>query len=491
MSLADLRTAVFDQVDWAPNQSTDAKRRVDGFINRAQRLLSMDCPFAFFEDEFSLATRGDWETDDASVSGDTVSTSSNGDDWVLERDLATTSLAAGDLWPVDGSWDGRMIALTHGTNDIRRHRIRTIWTTGTTQFISIDTPAAAADTYSAVEYRIYDEGYYLPDDIIQISSIRMHRANEATPLRPLGQDAAEKMSLKDLPSQTATGRPRSWYRIPEFRMPTPTYTPAVALDAEFTWNNDQPAGTFDYCFTYCWGWRDVEFSQATPPIRANAHDPILQPLWESAPSPISAEITVVYNADAIKVTLPDVDYMLGFGEAGTDRLNKSGWYKRVYRRRISVTSGNGNEYIEAPDVFYYLDDVDGSVTTLDDRGYAIPDTTVRLDSPSGFMGIGLYPRPDDRYVLDIRAIRKPMLLEDDQDEPYVHEEAQDAIVDRALAFLYEAEGNQAMMTAAMQRYWDHVSVIAKRYGPGIPPTTIWHRIPARARGYRRARKSWV
>ena len=56
MNLKDIRDAIFSQADWAPTQSTDAKNRVDTFINRAYMQMSEEAPFLFFEQTIPFAT---------------------------------------------------------------------------------------------------------------------------------------------------------------------------------------------------------------------------------------------------------------------------------------------------------------------------------------------------------------------------------------------------------------------------------------------------
>ena len=77
-----------------------------------------------------------------------------------------------------------------------------------------------------------------------------------------------------------------------------------------------------------------------------------EPLWESSPSPVSAQVTTTNPTDnnvpspAVKLTLPNIEYMQGFMTRGAQRragalqtftrsnYRESGWWVRIYRRRI-------------------------------------------------------------------------------------------------------------------------------------------------------------
>ena len=107
MNRSDIRQAVFDQIDWQPDTSTDIINRLDRFVNRAYQQLALEAPFLFFEDKVHFAT----EIEVNSVSGtatDRLAVNST-DVRVLERPEGITGIAN---FPTDGSWDGREIEMT-------------------------------------------------------------------------------------------------------------------------------------------------------------------------------------------------------------------------------------------------------------------------------------------------------------------------------------------------------------------------------------------
>ena len=59
MNLGEIRTRIFNQIDWSPTTSAEAVTRTNGFINRAYEQLCLEAPFLFFESEVKLATKPD------------------------------------------------------------------------------------------------------------------------------------------------------------------------------------------------------------------------------------------------------------------------------------------------------------------------------------------------------------------------------------------------------------------------------------------------
>ena len=219
MNLGEIRAAMFSQADWAPKQSADAKTRANEFINRAYFQLTQEAPFLFFEKRVGFATLPDTTPDTDAIqditpasAADTVSVLNN-DPWVLQRDLATT-LGGMNLWDTTGRWAGRMIIVTDSAGVEHRRMIRDIWTVaGPTnrQYISLYQPWGNL-TDTLMDWRIFSEDYYLPDNVIQVNSIRLFRQNQNWPLDIIGQMEAEYLSLADSPVSTVGGVPRNAFR---------------------------------------------------------------------------------------------------------------------------------------------------------------------------------------------------------------------------------------------------------------------------------------
>ena len=515
MNLGNTRDRLFSQVDWSPKQSQDAKDRTDQFINRAQNQLALEAPFLFWEDILQFITLPDFEPDTgmlvaAVVTADTVLVNSS-DPWVLQRTLATTVVDADGTaltaWDVTGLWNGRQIEVTGVDGEIHRHQIRDVWTTSTTQYLSLVRPWHNL-TDTAMAYRIYTRDYALPDDLVQVYSIRLVENNQNFPLSVMGQLEAEKLSLADGPSQIASGTPRVAFRRPhQAPLSSPTQAPVVTAPGTTEWVGPEPTGEFSYVFTYIWGYRDAEDQNAGPKgsvLTSTASH--REPVWESSPSPATASVVVAdagaSNSVALLITTPNIDQMLGFNEAGDTRRNHTGIRKRIYRRRHSVTSTTTNyanldnaatngSQIESPDKYFLINEVAGVDVIWQDTGLFVPDYNRPLRQVHGYQSLALYPRPDARYEVDVRCLRRPPELVDDEDVPRLHAEAMEVLFFKALTLLYESMGNMKMADRSEKKYRDYLQTLTKRYGDMRYPAEPLRRKPARAsRGSRKPYRKW-
>ena len=555
MNLKGIRDAIFAQADWAPTQSPDALVRVNRFINRAYNQISLEAPFLFFESILKFATQPDvvptLATDTLQIHTvpDTLTPASR-NPWVFATTLPVGT-AGVTQWKTDRSWDGRMLEITtidsEGVSRVVRNRIRSVWTGtipagGTNICISVETPWDYA-THGYGEFaswRVYTDAYYLPDDVIAVKSTRLFLGGENWPLDVISQTEAEDYSLMDKRSVVAHGTPRTMFRKPHFQMPAPTVAPLPTADTEenvLKWYGPEPPGQFQYAFTYCWGKRDIQFRNPngaywqgyaanvqntdTPGYSAttDASHRMREPLWESAPSPLTAAQTVsitltteapaLYTSPGVKLAFPNIDYMQGFFTKGTeqggpfDRISvpQSGWYIRVYRRRLTADFTNYSvlgtvvntqrvhgtadlQNIESPDAYYLLtelniDELNDGVWV--DRGEVIPDYSRRMRDIHGYQGIGLYPMPNKRFEVDVRCVRRPQELMDDQDAPLIHAEAVETLITRALVYLRESEGASDLAMLAMGQYERALANLTKRYGSLLPASRSVTRRMARAR----------
>lgn len=579
MNLKDIRNALFSQTDWAPTQSTEAVARVNDFINRAYNDVCLEAPFLFFESQVKFATQVDAVP---TLAADTISIAvvdttapmetSAENPWVFRQGV-TVGTANALVWATDRSWDGRTIEIdvpdpTTGKITSYRNTIRSVWKKtlppgaggGEYYQLSVVTPWPYQKMGKGpFDYRIYSDKYYLPDDVVQVKSMRLWHENRNWPLDVVGQEEAEEYSFADSPRVVSHGLPRTVFRREHFQL----RGPAVAADAAladnpqlYRWLGPEPAGTFEYVITYCWGKRDTQLRNPTMGYHLGYADSwendqgafegtiadlgrpekssqnrFREPLWESAPSPISSQVIVPPPPDqgvaspSVKLTLPNIEYMQGFLTTGLqsydggggpltaaflrENFRESGWHVRIYRRRVAanftnynlmrtipplgVGAGNGGaeitglQKLDLPTAFFLLaefriDDVNEGV--FYDEGRIIPDYHRRLRDTHGYQTIKMYPYPDQRYEVDVRCIRRPPKLADDQDAPLVHAEAVDLIIHRSLMFLYENMGNPQMAQLAKGRYDENLLTLSKRYGDLRPP-----QIPV-LRRFSRARTSY-
>ena len=541
MNLGEMRAAIFAQADWGPKTSTEAKNRANEFINRAYNLLSLEAPFLFFEDELHFATQKDevptLATDLVDVQG--------GDPWVLSADLAPGTANALD-WPTDRSWDGRWIELKDSNNTYHRHQIRTIWQEGSganAYRMSLYTPyngvTNSAVSTTGMQYRIYTPHYALPADVVAVNTMRLFQENEGFPLDIMGQMEAEQKRIADAHRNVASGKPRVAYRRKHWTMPSPTEEPeqlplpADRESAQFQWFGPEPGGTFQYVYTYCWGRRDDQHWRHNPglnkstvasrlawcnpsgtplPLYSISHATQTDlynelsslgdrarfaPLWESSPSPASDVITASTTGSGILLKFPDIEKIQGYGyPSQAERFRRSGWRIRIYRKRLSSTAdssftGFDTMDVEDSEVYYLMMEVPGWCTEIIDNGAITPDYGTRLKNVHGYQNVALYPRPDQRYEVDVRCVRRPDPLVNDQDAPRVHPEAVELILQRALTFLYEAQGNKGMSATSLARYDRNLMTLTKRYGDLRTPARAMYRRVSRGHPVSRNYRQWA
>ena len=472
MNLGDVRKRVLEQLDWQPTQSSDFVALVDRLINRSYQTLSREAPYLFWEQKVRLATQVDTSSV-SDVTADLLAVNTT-DAYVLERAESPTS---GATWVFDGTWDGREIEATDSAGQTHRRTIREVWNDSgdAKDRLSLDRPwPNTSDT--GMEYRIFTDRYYLPEDTIELRSATLftdtnYRLSVAT------QYDMERLQLQDFKGRFVS-RPEIIYRNAPFRLDAPTLAPVAEVSAN-GWKGPDPAGDFDYVYTYCWGRRDDDFDTALGKKF---------PKWESPPSPVSNRIVATFGGLATNVTLPNVDFMLNFGTAGTKRLNRSGYYIRVYARRYTR---DGGPRIETPEVFFLVGEVSGSAEVYTHDGSELLDYQNRLRDKHGYQSITFYPMPDNRYEVDLRVLARPKPLVNDQDTPLIHEDGTEALILKTLQMLHRHNGSEQSAVLSQEEYDRALRNLTKRYG-SIPYQHIRKR-PARVTpsGGRYARRSIV
>lgn len=462
MNLGDVRKRVLEQLDWQPTQSADFVALVDRLINRSYQTLCREAPYLFWEKKVRFATQADV----SSVSG--VSTDrlavNSGDSFVLERAESPTG---GATWLFDGTWNGRQIEVTDSDGQTHRRTIREVWNAGgaSKDRLSLDRPWPNT-TDTAMTYRIFTESYYLPADTIEIRSATLftdtnYRLSVAT------QYDMERLQLQDFKGRF-TARPEVLYRGQPFSLDAPTLAPEVTLRSGIGWAGPNPAGKFDYCYTYCWGRRDGDYLSATG---------FKTPKWESPPSPVSSTIETTTSGDSIGLILPDVDQMLNFGVAGSVRLNKSGYFMRIYARQYTA---DASPPVEASSVFHLLAEIADQSYAHD--GADILDYQTRLQDTHGYQSVKLYPMPDARYEVDVRTLARPKALVHDQDTPVIFEDGTEALILKTLQMLHRHNGSEQAAVVSQEEYDRTLRNLTKRYG-SIPYQHIRKR-PARVNARR-------
>jgi len=497
MNKGDIRTRVLEQVDWQPDQSTSFKDKIDQMINRAYNHLALEAPFLFFEDQCRIITEPD--VTNGTSTGDLLARHAT-DTRLLYRVVTDAHLADGSAttWKFDGTWDGRMIEITRTDGTTYRRRIRELLRADDgdpeVHYIVLDQPWDLGDVLSAVlTYRIFTPEYELPADVVELRSARIY-GDTHYDLEVRNQYDMERYDYVDYQG-TQQGRPTALFRGRHHQIDAPMVPAQIKLTDEnqtsLAWQGPDNPGTFDYCFTYVWGKRDSELQ---------APNSLFEPKWESAPSPISPEVTAG-AATSILLTFPFIDqglddyyYQTGTtpsGVAKRPREQGSGIRIRIYVRRH--TNDNIDKIPNHPmndGVFYLLTEIDGGaddgLVQYTHNGNIMPEYRRRLSETHGYQTIRLHPMPDARYEIDCRSLRKPQKLINDQDAPRIHVEAVEVLIQKTLGMVHLMEGAADLATDSEARYQSMLQTLTKRYGM-IPRSRLVKKIARVRRPYRDVR----
>ena len=517
MNRADIRQAIFDQIDWQPESSTDARSKLNRFINRAYQQLALEAPILFFEDKAQFRTQIDVSANTAiTADGLTqVIASINTPGLVWSRTYAITDGAPSGVdasiteWELDPlgyvtnhvahPWDGRWLEITDASGRVHRRRIRRLWYTETSQvgagfhtdYIALDEPldleefASIATEYTELDYRISTQSYYLPADTIEVRSLRIWSTERREPLALVYTEEAEQQWWDDIQGSGASGVPRKAFRTDYFQLPAPTFRPIVEVKKGATsWDDKykQPQGTFEFFYTICWGAIDKtrvaigETNQVSEQRR---------PRWESAPSPTSAQAAITALTNIAEVTTPDIGAPYGFSpDDGEIEDNRSGYWKRIYARRVSSTrtSASTQALTEDPDEFFLVGWQDAQGTIFTFNGNLI-NFTEPYRMTHGYSGLQLSPLPDTAYDVDIRYLRKPHPLNMDQSVPRIPPEAIEVLVQKAIILVYESLGSHELAAISTNTYRERLVTLTKRYGS--LPSGVFRKRLARATGHDR------
>lgn len=475
MNLKDIRQAITRQMDYQPKTSTEFQVRINEQINRALRRMATNYPGVYFDDVRTLQVGPDHAP--ASKTADVLQVADS--PYVLRATLLTTDPDA-LAWQEDRSWDGRTLFLYDPDTKRWHSRVaREVWEEANIRYVSLDHPWTGKTT--EIQYRFRTHMVTLPEDMVRIKSLTINRQHREAPLRGVGQQEAEYATFLSYPTQLSVGIPSKYIRQAATRMQAPAFVPTTAEVDPSTWVGPEPEGTFEYCFTISVGENEPStqrnpVSAAATTVTPGRYDPYV----ESPPS--EATSVTASNGKHIRVNLPNLELSEGFG-VGTLRAGRSGYRKRIYRRRVTDASGTLNFQSR----WYLIAEVDGATTTWDDDGSMVPDTRRELGDNSVLEHLALYPTPNESYTVRLRATFRPKELIDETDTPPLDEEAVEALILLGLALAYEAAGNPSAATAKMVEYENYLDNIKRNKSDGRPASQLGRRRPARAKGYRNYR----
>ena len=439
--------------------------------------IAEEAPFLFFEDIIPFSVDPDAKP---TATGDTVSVFPT-DAWVLQQDLDSSSTTKLN-WQEGRNWSGRTVSIEDAEGRWHDFRIREVWTTPSfppiygRSYMSLEKPWPTAVLPTGLNYRVQTAEVALPDDMIEIRSMTLKRNQLDYPLTVIGQDRAEYASLNMADRLQSQGVPRWCFRREYQVLQAPTFDPVATAQGTGPWAGPEPKGKFQYLFTYIWGQREIFYATAGPrqqsdsqPITtANTTGSRVEAYWESGPSNETLEVEVAQLA--IDITLPNIDFMLGFDDNARQRYRRGGIKKRIYRRRLTDAGDRvaAGVRVETPDNFFFLDEVDGHVISYTDNGSITPDYNRPFREVHGYQTLRFIPVPDKTYEVDLRCVRTPRKLVDDKDVPRIHSDAIPTLINKTLQYVYEAMGNEAAKRSAQADYERALYNLTKRYGDARP-----------------------
>lgn len=437
MNRGELVQAMSDILSWEAPGDDVWQARCRRFIDQAYFRVVSEVPEALVPDELRVRLPGTYASGGGSAITSFISTTA--DPFVL----AFTTSAGSTFNPsINGIWDGvYWLEITRPDGTVWRGQCREFWEEigggVKSRYVSIDRPYTDVALVNA-PYRLSPNYLWLPDNIIRVvGGQRFGSTGE-----PLSLETLTSAIWHDEWSNQNSREynyPRRLRAEKAYQLPSPNITPTVTQGGEqggpAIWG-PEPWGSFDYCFTYIWGYRD--------PMQESMSGSLI-PLFESAPSPASAKQSVTSASVDIVVGLPDVAWELNYGDNTTLRYSHSGWKKRLYRRRYTVTGGTHTS-IEHPEVFQFLADVDDVATSFTDKGDHPPDYFVRLPEVHGYRAWSPWPLPGGEEWTEYQLVvqRQAEKLLNDSDSPRIAAQVQDALTFYAVAYLARHDKNEAV-----------------------------------------------
>ena len=467
MNRGTIRSTVLSRRSWHADVDPAFLAEVNTVcIDGATKRLASEVPEAFLPDIETVFLLGD--RDQSTLSRTIAATS---DPYVLSLGSVGSSANVS----TDGTWDGlyhvEVFDATLGaTSTVLRRQCREFFTAPhpttavSTYYVTIDRPWRN-NTDSGFSFRLFQPSFYLRDNVTELVDGRVFDTSRQL-LVTLPEGFARRTSREDYRGQNK-GRPEGFTRGEYFQLAAPNRTPSVTVPvvAGDTWVGPEPLGTFTYRYTYVWGKKN--FESAAP---GGSYDPV----WESAPSPETSSINVpTTSASPVISVMANIDHQLGFGDASTLRYTHSGLRKRIYRARTGVTSGGGFEQnVEYPGIYFFLAEVDGSVTPSTDDGSKIPDYHRRLPESRGYYSWSSMPHQDTAYEIDLRVYRRPLSLLVDSDAPPIHPDFDDMFENLVLARLCEMDKSPDASALYEAKYQERLLAYrAKEANPAafVPP----------------------
>jgi hypothetical protein len=390
------------------------------------------------------------------------------DPWVLEfvDDAGNPypNAVPGGAWVpnVDATWDGVMhLELQDTAGKLYRRQSREWWLENDKDYahyyVSLDRPWPAGSVTENLEFRIHQPKFYLPSRVMRILAPARIWDDSHTNMWPIAFSNAQTFQLSDYRGQSCS-RPARFFRDEHFQIPAPNRAPTCSINNQDPWVGEENLGTFRFYYTRVWG--------KTPEEWQNSPGGTRDPVWESAPSPVSAAFTHTFPL-AITITVPEIDWMQDFARVATLRYSHSGYRTRIYvaRDEVQVGAPGLHPTVEKAGIPYLLVEIDGATTTYTWTGAVIPDYFRRLHHATGYYGYSVALHQDKEYVLDLQVVSLPDILMDDQDTPRLQPDAQPALVEILLHYMARMDGaDERSADTYLKNYTGMVRNLRERYG---------------------------
>ncbi len=470
MNLAELREAIRVKTGY-PERGDTGTKRLNNVLNQALRQLWGDIPEVLLREEERLQLEParnitvKLDTNDPKTFGVTSSSP-----WTSAESAAKILSARWLEWQYNGKWYQRRIAEVIDSAPVAQATLPAIVVTE-----PVSTEIASTDT--AMSATIYTYEYPYDADIQSIK--RIVKNPETNPREvPVSKFGDELDAIRIGDGWRQEGSISCYSRGDFYQLEAPHYTPIVELtdnsgisnfsdkDPElgsgleaYVWGYDGslnqqreygPAGTFTYKVCHVWGrypshMDNVDYNKTYTgkPFYISSPSSASGPIKTKWPS--SKEDVGVLAHGAVKIGLPDIDYIYGFGQ---DRLvnsyHRSGIEKWIFRARHATslnptTGGNGSlhgESTEDDGIYYLWAVVDGETTAVYDRGQYDPvDRRYQLKDFMGHYHIAFDKRPTSKDQILMSSIRRPPLLNFDTDTPRLPPECYGCIIELACSYL--------------------------------------------------------
>jgi len=548
-SLSSLRARMFDFRSYDTTGET-LNRRVREALNLALDRLAGDVPEALIPSEAHAVLLPDIKTGTVSAFIKPVSTDKRIMQFVNASGVGIGVSSSGVTWrpAVDGTFDGLLhIEFEDSEGRLYRRQSLEFWTaadpaenSALAYYVTLDRPWKDVSS-TPLSFRLHQPEFFFEDDVMQVLEPARIFDDTRQQVWQIDTAGAYRQDMVDFRGND-TGRPYRCWRGRHFQIPAPTEAPKVSplkpirqelLSDDLLWGESGrvatdealQTGEWGICYTYVIGRRDQEWQQG-PMIAPGGHEVqdstfkvnwayqpdtspetgharlsgVNDPLWESAPSPITrlthkpnfsaAEGADIFSALVLSAT--NIDSMLGFGDSLTlSRFGRSGVRIRYYVAHLSKNSDAPAEYtaVETNNRFYFLCEVEPTYDQIATLPTGVDPAVYRETLPgariiwtgkqlydyhrpvkhsTGYFAWKVYPHQDERYELDFRVLRLPRKFIDDRDTAPIQRDAIPCLLELALHYMSLIDGaDQIGAQAHMQRYMELVKTYRRRYAnPG-------------------------